>query len=90
MDEKLARLSPQEERILGLVSEGSTNKEIGEELGLAEKTVKNYVSSILTKLEVTRRAEAAAYLARHTTTPGARPPPLPGPGGGCRAACWSP
>jgi len=35
------------------------------------KTVKNYVSSILTKLEVTRRAEAAAYLARHTTTPGA-------------------
>ena len=70
MDEKLARLSPQEERILGLVAEGSTNREIGEELGLAEKTVKNYVSSILTKLEVTRRAEAAAYLARHTTTPG--------------------
>src|SRR6266508_2686952 len=71
MDEKLARLSPQEERILGLVAEGSTNREIGGELGLAEKTVKNYVSSILTKLEVTRRAEAAAYLARHTTTPGA-------------------
>jgi DNA-binding NarL/FixJ family response regulator len=37
---------------------------------LAEKTVKNYVSSILSKLEVARRAEAAAYLARHTTTPG--------------------
>src|ERR671925_392076 len=66
MDEKLARLSPQEERILGLVAEGGTNKQIGEELGLAEKTVKNYVSSILAKLEVTRRAEAAAYLARHT------------------------
>jgi DNA-binding NarL/FixJ family response regulator len=64
---KLARLTPQEERILGLVSEGGANKQIGEELGLAEKTVKNYVSSILTKLEVTRRAEAAAYLARHTT-----------------------
>jgi two-component system, NarL family, response regulator DevR len=69
-DEKLGRLSPQEERILGLVADGKTNKEIGDELGLAEKTVKNYVSSILSKLEVARRAEAAAYLARHTTTPG--------------------
>jgi DNA-binding NarL/FixJ family response regulator len=69
-DEKLARLSPQEERILQLVADGKTNKEIGDELRLAEKTVKNYVSSILSKLEVARRAEAAAYLARHTTTPG--------------------
>jgi DNA-binding NarL/FixJ family response regulator len=69
-DEKLARLSPQEERILSLVADGRTNKEIGDELHLAEKTVKNYVSSILSKLEVARRAEAAAYLARHTTTPG--------------------
>jgi two-component system response regulator DevR len=69
-DEKLARLSPQEERILSLVADGKTNKEIGEELHLAEKTVKNYVSSILSKLEVARRAEAAAYLARHTQTPG--------------------
>ena len=69
-DEKLARLSPQEERILSLVADGKTNKEIGEELNLAEKTVKNYVSSILSKLEVARRAEAAAYLARHTTMPG--------------------
>lgn len=69
-DEKLARLSPQEERILALVADGKTNKEIGTELKLAEKTVKNYVSSILGKLEVARRAEAAAYLARHTQTPG--------------------
>ena len=69
-DEKLARLSPQEERILSLVADGKTNREIGEELHLAEKTVKNYVSSILSKLEVARRAEAAAYLARHPTTPG--------------------
>jgi two-component system, NarL family, response regulator DevR len=69
-DEKLARLSPQEERILSLVADGRTNKEIGDELHLAEKTVKNYVSSILSKLEVARRAEAAAYLARHTTMPG--------------------
>jgi two-component system, NarL family, response regulator DevR len=59
-----------EERILELVAAGRTNKQIGEELHLAEKTVKNYVSSILAKLEVTRRAEAASYLTRHTTTPG--------------------
>jgi two-component system, NarL family, response regulator DevR len=65
-DERLARLSPQEERILTLVAGGRTNRQIGSELGLAEKTVKNYVSSILGKLEVGRRAEAAAYLARHT------------------------
>jgi two-component system, NarL family, response regulator DevR len=69
-DERLARLSPQEERILTLVADGRTNREIGDELHLAEKTVKNYVSSILSKLEVARRAEAAAYLARHTGTPG--------------------
>lgn len=69
-DEKLARLSPQEERILNGIADGKTNREIGEELNLAEKTVKNYVSSILSKLEVARRAEAAVYLTRHTTTPG--------------------
>ncbi len=69
-DEKLARLSAQEERILTLVARGMTNGQIGDELHLAEKTVKNYVSTILSKLEVARRAEAAAYLARHTTTPG--------------------
>jgi len=68
-DEKLARLSPPEERILSRVADGKTNREIGDELSLAEKTVKNYGSSILSKLEVARRAEAAAYLAR--------PPPRP-------------
>lgn len=71
-DEKLARLTPQEERILGMVAEGLTNKEIGARLKLAEKTIKNYVSTILSKLEVARRAEAAAYLARHTSTPGSQ------------------
>lgn len=49
---------------------GKTNRQIGVDLKLAEKTVKNYVSSILSKLEVARRAEAAAYLARHTRVPG--------------------
>ena len=71
-DERLARLSPQEERILQAIADGETNRQIGADLGLAEKTVKNYVSSILSKLEVARRAEAAAYLARHTTTPGSQ------------------
>ena len=69
-DERLARLSAQEERILMLVAEGHTNREIGLRLKLAEKTVKNYVSTILSKLGVGRRTEAAAYLARHTGTPG--------------------
>lgn len=64
-DEKLARLSSREERILDLIAKGRTNREIGEELHLAEKTVKNYVSGILAKLEVARRAEAAVYLAQH-------------------------
>jgi two-component system response regulator DevR len=66
MDERLALLSPREEAILTLVATGKTNNEISQELQLAEKTVKNYVSSILCKLEVKGRAEAAAYLARHT------------------------
>jgi DNA-binding NarL/FixJ family response regulator len=69
-DSKLARLSAQEERILGVVAEGKTNAEIGTLLKLSDKTVKNYVSSILAKLEVGRRSEAAAYLARHTREPG--------------------
>lgn len=63
-DPKLARLSPQEERILDMVGEGLTNKEIAERIHLSDKTVKNYVSTILQKLEVARRAEAASYIAR--------------------------
>jgi two-component system, NarL family, response regulator DevR len=63
-DPKLARLSPQEERILDLIGEGLTNREIGERIHLSDKTVKNYVSTILQKLEVARRAEAASYVAR--------------------------
>jgi two-component system, NarL family, response regulator DevR len=73
-DEKLALLSPQEERVLALVAEGKTNGEIGAELALAEKTVKNYVSSILSKLDVARRAQAAAYLARRSAVEGRRAP----------------
>jgi two-component system, NarL family, response regulator DevR len=63
-DPKLSRLSPQEERILDLVGEGMTNREIAGRIHLSDKTVKNYVSTILQKLEVSRRAEAASYVAR--------------------------
>jgi DNA-binding NarL/FixJ family response regulator len=59
----LAGLTPQERRILDLITEGMTNRQIGEEMFLAEKTVKNYVSHLLTKLGMERRTEAAAYAA---------------------------
>lgn len=59
----LAALSPQERKILGGIAEGKTNKEIAEEVFLSDKTVKNYVSSILSKLNLRRRSEAAAFLA---------------------------
>jgi len=62
-DPRLARLTPTEVRIVEMIADGLTNREIAERIHLAEKTVKNYVSSILGKLEVARRAEAAAYLA---------------------------
>jgi two-component system response regulator DevR len=65
-DTRLSSLTPQEDRVLGLIAGGLTNREIALQLGLAEKTVKNYISNILGKLEVKRRAEAAAYLARHS------------------------
>jgi DNA-binding NarL/FixJ family response regulator len=60
----LDALSEQEQKILHLIAEGKTNKEIAAEVYLSDKTVKNYVSSILTKLNLRRRSEAAAYIAR--------------------------
>lgn len=60
----LADLTPQEHKILDLVAEGMTNRQIAEKVFLAEKTVKNYVSNILMKLGLSRRAEAAAFIAR--------------------------
>lgn len=59
----LAALTPQERRILDLIAAGMTNRQIGEEMFLAEKTVKNYVSHLLAKLGMERRTEAAAYAA---------------------------
>jgi two-component system, NarL family, response regulator DevR len=62
--DELAQLTPQEQKILLLVAEGMTNKEIAAEVFLSDKTIKNYVSSILAKLNLERRAQAAAYMAR--------------------------
>jgi two-component system, NarL family, response regulator DevR len=63
-EDELSALTDQERRILDLIAEGLTNRQIGEQLFLAEKTVKNYVSNLLSKLGMSRRTEAAAYAAR--------------------------
>ena len=64
----LSLLSPQEQRVLALIAEGQTNKEVAAQLGLAEKTVKNYLSTVFEKLHVSRRSQAAALYA-HQMTP---------------------
>ena len=65
VDKELDRLTPQEQRILDLIGEGMTNRQIGEQLFLAEKTVKNYVSSMLAKLGLTSRTQAAIFATKH-------------------------
>jgi len=65
MADELASLTSQERKILFLVADGKTNKEIAAEVFLSDKTVKNYVSSILSKLDLQRRAQAAAFVAKH-------------------------
>ncbi len=62
---EITSLSAQERKILRLVAEGKTNKEIANALHLSDKTVKNYLSNIFSKLNLSRRAEAAAYFVRH-------------------------
>lgn len=63
-DKRLATLTAQERRILDQIAQGRTNRQIGEELFLAEKTVKNYVSNLLAKLGMERRTEAAVFATR--------------------------
>jgi DNA-binding NarL/FixJ family response regulator len=63
--DEISQLTSQERKILLLVAEGKTNKEIASEIFLSDKTVKNYVSSILAKLNLERRAQAAAFVAKH-------------------------
>jgi DNA-binding NarL/FixJ family response regulator len=71
-DPRLRGLSPQERRILDHVAAGMTNRQIGEAMNLAEKTVKNYITSVLAKLGMERRTQAAVYAATHQPTE--RPP----------------
>ena len=66
-------LTPKEEQVLGLVAEGLTNRQIAERLGVAEKTVKNYVSTLLAKLGVESRTQAAVLAARRPATGDGRP-----------------
>lgn len=66
---KLAILSAQERRVLALVAEGKTNKEIALAMGLSDKTIKNYFSNILDKLQMNRRSQAAAFYVQNTLTP---------------------
>jgi two-component system, NarL family, response regulator DevR len=58
-------LSPQEQRLLPLIAQGKTNKEIGADLGLSDKTVKNYLANVYAKLRLTRRSQAAAFYLTH-------------------------
>jgi DNA-binding NarL/FixJ family response regulator len=69
-DDALLGLTEQERKILSLIAEGKTNKAIAAEVFLSDKTVKNYVSSILSKLGMSRRSEAAAFMARRTVQNG--------------------
>lgn len=63
--DKLSQLSAQERRVLALVAEGKTNKEIAEQMDLSEKTVKNYLSNIFEKLQISRRSQAAVLYAEN-------------------------
>jgi two-component system, NarL family, response regulator DevR len=67
-DPALAPLTPQEKKILELIGQGMTNRQIGEAMFLAEKTVKNYVSALLSKLGLERRTQAAVFAAKHMGT----------------------
>lgn len=64
---EITQLSAQEQKVLALVADGKTNREIAKALGLSDKTVKNYLSHVFEKLNFSRRAEAAAFFARHHT-----------------------
>lgn len=77
VDSRLAGLTPQERQVLDLIGQGMTNRQIAGELHLAETTVKNYVSRLLTKMDLPNRSAAAAYIARlekGTGGPGVPPP----------------
>ena len=63
---KLDRLSAQQRRVIELVAQGKTNKEIGLAMSLSDKTVKNYLSNLMEKLQMSRRSQAAAFYVQHS------------------------
>jgi DNA-binding NarL/FixJ family response regulator len=67
VEPKVEGLSPQEQRVVALITQGQTNKEIAVSIGLSEKTVKNYLANIFQKLQITRRSQAAAFFAKRKT-----------------------
>ncbi len=71
--DEMTQLSPQERKVLALVAEGKTNKEIAVAMGLSDKTVKNYLSNVFDKLNLSRRSEAAAFFARRRSPSSERP-----------------
>jgi DNA-binding CsgD family transcriptional regulator len=88
MRDELATLAPQERRVLRLVAEGKTNREIGAALHLSEKTVKNYLSHTFEKLQVSRRAQAAVLLVRDRLGQGSGPSAGDGRIGAAGRARW--
>ncbi len=79
-DPRLAGLSSQERRVLDLLADGLTNRQIAAQMFLAEKTIKNYVSNLLAKMGMSRRTEAAVYAARHGRGPSSSTEHLRGQG----------
>jgi two-component system response regulator DevR len=73
-DPRLRTLTPQERLVLAHIAEGLTNRQIGEAMSLAEKTVKNYITSVLAKMGLERRTQAAVYAVQHPPTPSRRAP----------------
>lgn len=71
-DPRLRSLTPQERLVLAHIAEGLTNRQIGEAMSLAEKTVKNYITSVLAKMGLERRTQAAVYAVQHPPTPSRR------------------
>ena len=64
-----ATLTPSERKVLGLIGDGLSNREIGEKLGIAEKTVKNHITSLLAKMGLQRRTQVAAWVASQRSSP---------------------
>ncbi|MFT3877969.1 MAG: response regulator transcription factor [Propioniciclava sp.] len=68
-DDPTARLTPSEHRVIELIGKGLSNREIGDELGIAEKTVKNHITSLLAKMGLQRRTQVAAWVAGQAAAP---------------------